>query len=187
MSEEGLQGYGGLPRDLLIAANVNVGDRISVEAEGNTYEGTLMPRTELGDPNHIVVKLPSGYNIGIAVGRSTRIKFLNPAGKPSFITPEPPPSKPSLPSVSVISTGGTIASRVDYRTGAVHPALSAGDLYAVVPELSNVAQVKTEILFSLLSENIAPSHWSTMAETIATHINNGAHGVVVTHGTDTMG
>ncbi|UCE29718.1 MAG: Glu-tRNA(Gln) amidotransferase subunit GatD, partial [Candidatus Bathyarchaeota archaeon] len=89
--------------------------------------------------------------------------------------------------VAIVSTGGTIASRVDYRTGGVRPALTANDLYSVVPELSEIAQVNAEILFSLFSENITPKHWTKIAEAVAKHIENGVAGVVVAHGTDTMG
>ena len=85
-----------------------------------------------------------------------------------------------------MSTGGTIASRVDYRTGAVRSALSASDLYGVVPELSDVAQVDTEIVFSLYSENITQKHWKELAETVAKRIEEGVDGVVIAHGTDTM-
>jgi glutamyl-tRNA(Gln) amidotransferase subunit D len=85
-----------------------------------------------------------------------------------------------------MSTGGTIASRVDYRTGAVRSAISASDLYGVVPELSDVAKVDTEIVFSLYSENITPQHWKELAQTVAKRIEAGVDGVVIAHGTDTM-
>jgi glutamyl-tRNA(Gln) amidotransferase subunit D len=76
---------------------------------------------------------------------------------------------------------------VDYRTGAVRPALSASDLYSVVPELSEIAAIDTEILFSLFSENIRAQHWSKTAQTVAKYIKDGVAGVVVAHGTDTLG
>ncbi|MFQ6077121.1 MAG: Glu-tRNA(Gln) amidotransferase subunit GatD, partial [Candidatus Bathyarchaeia archaeon] len=107
--------------------------------------------------------------------------------KPAFAPPPPPKAKPGLPTVAIVSTGGTIASRVDYRTGAVYPALSARDLYSVVPELSEIASIRVEILFSLFSENIHAPHWSEMAKTAARHIEGGVDGVVLCHGTDTMG
>jgi len=69
----------------------------------------------------------------------------------------------------------------------VRPALSASDLYSVVPELSEIAIIDAEILFSIFSENIAPKHWSETAKNVAKHIEKGAAGVVVAHGTDTLG
>jgi len=86
----------------------------------------------------------------------------------------------------MISVGGTIASRVDYRTGAVQPALTAEDLTSVVPELASLAEVDAHILFSELSENFTPEHWQGMAEETARVIRKGADGVVIAHGTDTM-
>ncbi|MEM3941851.1 MAG: asparaginase domain-containing protein, partial [Candidatus Bathyarchaeia archaeon] len=77
--------------------------------------------------------------------------------------------------------------RVDYRTGAVRPALSASDLYSIVPELADIARIDAEVLFSLYSENITPAHWTEIAMKIAEKINEGVDGVVVAHGTDTMG
>jgi glutamyl-tRNA(Gln) amidotransferase subunit D len=91
-----------------------------------------------------------------------------------------------LPHVIIMSTGGTIASRVDYRTGAVRSAISASDLYGVVPELAEVARVDTEIVFSLYSENVTQKHWTELAETVAKRIKQGADGIVIAHGTDTM-
>ncbi len=75
---------------------------------------------------------------------------------------------------------------MDYRTGAVRPALSARDLYSVVPELSEIARIDARILFSLYSENIAPEHWTETAKAVAKEIDHGAAGVVVAHGTDTL-
>jgi glutamyl-tRNA(Gln) amidotransferase subunit D len=76
---------------------------------------------------------------------------------------------------------------VDYRTGAVRPALTASDLYSVVPELANIARIDAQILFSLYSENITPAHWTEMAKAAAEKIAEGADGIVIAHGTDTMG
>ena len=76
---------------------------------------------------------------------------------------------------------------MDYRTGAVRPAISASDLYSIVPELSEIATIDTEILFSAFSEDLTPRHWAETAKTVAKHIEKGAQGIVITHGTDTMG
>lgn len=180
-------GYRGEALKFLKKANVQVGDVIRITRNGETYEGLLIPRSEYGDDKHIVIKLKSGYNIGVRVTPSTRIEKIGVGVKPSFVPPPPPEQRPELPKVTIISTGGTIASRVDYRTGAVRPALSANDLYSVVPELSEVAVVDARILFSIFSENVTVKHWAEMANHVAEHIKNGAAGVVIAHGTDTMG
>ncbi|MFH1327641.1 MAG: Glu-tRNA(Gln) amidotransferase subunit GatD, partial [Candidatus Bathyarchaeota archaeon] len=181
-----LSGYRDKALEILENGKVKIGDLIRVEKEGETYEGTLMPRTELGDPHHIVIKLKNGYNTGIKVTAHTKVNFIGSGTKPSFVSPPKPQEKAELPLVTIVSTGGTIASRVDYRTGAVHPALSAEDLHTIVPEISNLARIKAKILYSLFSEHISPKHWSEIAKTVGKEIEEGTSGVVVAHGTDTM-
>ncbi len=187
MGEEPLPGYRGELREALGEAGASVGDRVLVEARGRAFEGTLMPRVESADDWHIVIKLRSGYNVGVSFDGSTRIRRLGAAEKPEFRPPPLPEAKPGLPRVSILSTGGTIASRVDYITGGVHAAISSRDLLSIVPELADIAEVDADILYSVFSENISPRHWSGMARKVEEKVRGGAEGVVITHGTDTMG
>lgn len=186
MSKE-FPGYKGRALQILKKAGAEIGDIIRITKDKETYEGILIPRSEYGDEKHVVIKIKSGYNIGIHITPTAQIEEIGEGTKPKFKPPPLPKQKSSLPKVSVISTGGTIASRVDYRTGAVRPALSASDLYSVVPELSEIARVDAKILFSLFSENITPKHWSETAKAVAEEIKEGTAGVVVAHGTDTLG
>ena len=184
---EYLLGYRGLALKVLLDAGVEIGDLIRIVQDDKILEGILIPRSEYGDDKHIVVKIKSGYNIGVKITPSTRVERLGSEAKPTFIPPPPPEQKASLPKITIISTGGTIASRVDYRTGAVRPVISAGDLYSIIPELSDISVIEAEILFNTFSEDLTPKHWSTMAYAVAKHIERGAQGIVITHGTDTMG
>jgi len=184
---EYLLGYRGLALKVLLDAGVEIGDLIRIVQDDKILEGILIPRSEYGDDKHIVVKIKSGYNIGVKITPSTRVERLGSEAKPTFIPPPPPEQKASLPKITIISTGGTIASRVDYRTGAVRPVISAGDLYSIIPELSDISVIEAEILFNTFSEDLTPKHWSTMAYAVAKHIGRGAQGIVITHGTDTMG
>jgi glutamyl-tRNA(Gln) amidotransferase subunit D len=183
---EKFPGYKGDALQALKKASASIGDIIRITKDDKTYKGILIPRSEFGDERHIVIKLESGYNIGIRITPRTQIEKIGVGAKPTFKLPPPPKQRPNLPKISIISTGGTIASRVDYRTGAVRPALSASDLYSVVPELSKIARIEAKILFSLFSENITPKHWSKTAKTVAKETNKGAAGIVVAHGTDTL-
>jgi glutamyl-tRNA(Gln) amidotransferase subunit D len=180
-------GYRGQALRFLKKAGAEIGDVIRVTKDGEKWEGILIPRSEIGDEKHIIIKLKSGYNVGVRIESTTRIEKVGEGVKPTFTPPPLPKHKKGLAKVAIVSTGGTIASRVDYRTGGVRPALSASDLYSVVPELSEIAVVDTEILFSVYSENIASKHWIATAKTIAEHIEKGVAGVVVAHGTDTLG
>jgi glutamyl-tRNA(Gln) amidotransferase subunit D len=92
----------------------------------------------------------------------------------------------SLPSLSIISTGGTIASRIDYRTGAVTSQFDADDILRAIPGLSGIARYRTTQLYTILSENMTPAIWQELAAAVYKEIQEGATGVIVTHGTDTM-
>ncbi len=183
-----MSGYRGKAQRVLKSASVGVGDRVRVESAERVYEGVLMPRTELGDDEHIVVKLENGYNVGVRVRASTKIKLLEkgapPALKISKVEVEHDPTKPN---VTIIGTGGTIASRVDYRTGAVFPAFTAEEIYSAVPEIQQIANIKVVEVCKVFSEHMTPRLWVKIGRAVAKEINSGATGVVVAHGTDTMG
>lgn len=129
-----------------------------------------------------VVKLDSGYNIGVDPGR---VRFLErvPAPLAPGVVLE---QDPDLPELAIVSTGGTIASRIDYRTGAVTSQFTAADILRAIPGLSEIARYRTEVLATILSENMTPALWQDLARAVHGAIRDGAAGVIVTHGTDTM-
>src|SRR5438132_5527220 len=182
-----LEGYHGKILQELKKSKAKIGSVIRLTSNsGEVFEGTLIPRSEYSDHTHIVLKMKNGYNIGISLDRTEKLEVIGEGEKPHFTKPSPPANHVGLPKVAIISTGGNIDSRVDYRTGAVQPALTAADLASVVPELSSIAKIDTHILFSEYSENIGPTHWKGMAEEVAKKIANVAEGVVISHGTDTL-
>ncbi|MDI9619802.1 MAG: Glu-tRNA(Gln) amidotransferase subunit GatD [Candidatus Nezhaarchaeota archaeon] len=167
---------------------LEVYDRVRVFKGGSVYEGILMPRTEVLGDEYVLIKMDNGYNVGFKISE-TRIELAfkhrnNPLPHHDSL----PAIKRTLPKVSVIGTGGTIASRVEYRTGAVYPSLSAEDLYASIPELGDIAAISTRNLFTIFSEDMRPEHWSTVARAVADEVRDGeVQGIVITHGTDTLG
>jgi len=182
MSED--QGYSGNALDCLKKNNVKVGDSIKITAD-LTYSGILMPRYESSDDKHLVIKLGSGYNAGINIDEIQEIQVVSSSEvKPK--QSEERKEDPTLPKILLLSTGGTIASKVDYRTGAVTPALSASDLNEAVPELGKIANIDTEVLFSEYSENLQPEHWTKIAEKLDSLANSDYKGILIAHGTDTM-
>ncbi len=182
-------GYSGLVLEKLTTADVKIGDAIKIVHSGSDYIGILMPRSQIGiDSDHIVLKLDNGYNIGVRLLSDTSITKIKMTKKTKRVISEEISSDiPDLPTVSILSTGGTIASRVDYRTGAVNPALSAQDLYNSVPELKKCANIHAKIIMSMLSENIHPEDWTKIARSVAKEVKSGVDGVVIAHGTDTLG
>ncbi|MBI2542636.1 MAG: Glu-tRNA(Gln) amidotransferase subunit GatD [Candidatus Aenigmarchaeota archaeon] len=172
---------------LLKSKKIKIGDKISVINGKIQYAGILMPRIGLGDPSSLTIKLPNGYNIGVKYDKDVKIKLLERGKpikfKPSTITVRKDPSKPTI---SILGAGGTIASRVEYKTGAVFPAFSPADLLLSFPELKDVANIKSRKLFDLLSEDMTPEHWKIIAKEVVKEIESGSKGVVIMHGTDTM-
>lgn len=182
----GLLGYRGPAEKLLREADADIGDVLEVQTGGESVKGTLVPRYEHDDDGHIVVKLKSGYNVGISVERISKVVRVAKGEPPRFVAPRQAAGK-GLPKVSVLGTGGTIASRVDYRTGAVSPATTAEELYSLFPELAEVASITPEIVMSVYSENLEPVHWEELAKKVSEAVAKGDSGVLITMGTDTMG
>ena len=181
-----LTGYKGQALNLIKAAGASIGDSLRLTKDGESVEGLLMPRVGGKDGTHIVLKLATGYNVGVKISEKARIQVLGTGAKPALSKPPTPGAAKDLPPVTIFSTGGTIASRVDYRTGAVEAALSAEDLYSFVPELASEANVKAKVLYSLFSENFTTKHWKEIAETVSEEIRSGVSGVVIAQGTDTL-
>jgi glutamyl-tRNA(Gln) amidotransferase subunit D len=132
-----------------------------------------------------VIKLNSGYNIGVAPSDcSVQQKST---GEPAKVTHEHEVEQDtSLPLISIISTGGTIASSVDYRTGAVTSKYEVKEILALIPGLTQMAHFRSIHLLNILSENMTVTIWQKMAQAVYDEIQAGAKGIIITHGTDTM-
>ncbi|MBS7287604.1 MAG: Glu-tRNA(Gln) amidotransferase subunit GatD [Candidatus Freyarchaeota archaeon] len=184
--EDTLRGYRGFVRRKLEEAGVRVWSMVRVTTSGATYEGILLPRSELGNGNHIVLKLKTGYNVGVKVTEETVIEEIG-YSPGHYVLPEKKVEfKPGKPLVSMIGTGGTVASRLDYRTGAVIPAFTPQELFSAVPELEEICNLEMISLFEIFSEDMQPEYWVRIAEKVAEEINRGVDGVIIAHGTDTM-
>ena len=166
---------------------MNAGDRVRVDRDGVTHEGVLMPSTT---ETHLVVKLDGGYNVGVARDAASA-EVLEPDAYAVDERQEVEAGSQiafddDLPTVSLISTGGTIASTVDYRTGAVTAQFDAEDVLRAVPDLAGRANYRGRVVANILSENMEPPVWQELAAAVHEEIEAGADGVVVMHGTDTM-
>jgi glutamyl-tRNA(Gln) amidotransferase subunit D len=177
-------GYEGNSLEFLKINKVIVGDLVKVLTD-ITHSGIIMPRYEHSDDRHIVLKLKSGYNVGIEIEKIKKIEKIEHTEKLSE-KPEKMNKVEGLPKVLLLSTGGTIASKVDYRTGAVTPVLTAEELNSSVPELSSIANIDAEVLLSEYSENIMPENWLEIAKKINSYSNSDYSGIIIAHGTDTM-
>ncbi len=163
--------------------------RIVEKENGNTvvYEGIVMPPYELSSGETITLKLDNGYNIGILIDSVVKVEIIEkakPKEKKEFKTLLP--KNPDLPNVTILGTGGTIASRIDYKTGAVHPAFTAEELAMAVPEIFEIANITPKLIMNILSEDMRPEYWKKVAHETARALNSGEDGIVIAHGTDTM-
>ena len=185
MSDE-LKGYKGRALEVLKRFNMRVWSEASLKTTRGDFQGVILPRSENDDDGHIVLKIATGYNIGIAVETVEDIIETNFKEIHYKIPEKEFPYSAEKKNVKLLGTGGTIASRLDYRTGAVIPAFSPGELYGAVPELADICNLSTEKLFGVFSENMGPEQYKILAETIGEEIRNGIHGIIIGHGTDTM-
>jgi glutamyl-tRNA(Gln) amidotransferase subunit D len=182
---------------LLNSADAKIRHTISVKHKGKTYNGVLMPSTEMGDPDTLVIKLSNGYNVGLKFEPSMKIskgKTKESKRLKSEVDQELGKRKKlehlkwneKKPLVSLIATGGTIASRVDYETGAVTGKMTPDEILSVAPELAEHVYIKDiHSPFTKSSEDMDHKDWKEMAKLAAKEINRG-EGVIVTHGTDTL-
>jgi len=160
---------------------LELGDRVAVFKAEVRYEGVLMPSVS----DRIVIKQDSGYNVGIKREGAT-VELLEKGHALKLPPALPLRRREGLPNVSILSTGGTIASKVDYRTGAVTSQFSAEDIISSIPELEEIANYEGKVIYNILSENMKVEYWQELARSVASEIRKGADGVIVTHGTDTM-
>ena len=182
-----------MPRDvvdfLLDRFGVSYGDYVQVDTiQGRRYRGYIMPRHEYSSPGILVLKMDNGYNIGISVEKVENISKAEPPEIKLMTVIEEEVVERRDRRVLVVGIGGTILSKVDYVTGAVRSAVTAEELLNFIPEARGVAEIETEILMNKYSEHLRPSDWSRMAKEIYRRVVDGGYdGIVVLHGTDTMG
>lgn len=161
------------------------GDKIKVTSEDGVFEGANLPEPELLETNSVILKLSTGYNLGIDKNKIKKIELLEKYKKTEHKRPSIQQNT-MLPNVSLFSLGGTISSKVDYTTGGVTADYTAEDLIEMCPELSNYANFKAQKVMSILSEDMTTTDWQKTAEVAAKELNSGIRGLILTQGTDTL-
>ncbi len=165
----------------------NPGDLIEVVTSDKKYKGILMPRPKFISGNDVIIKLESGYNIGISKRKIKKIKILKKYKSKKEAKRKKIKAKKNLPNISILSTGGTISSKVDYKTGGTYAFLTAEDFLEMEPSILEYANVKARQIEQIMSEDITPNKWVKISREIYNELEKeDVDGVVVTHGTDTM-
>ncbi|MCI4363986.1 MAG: Glu-tRNA(Gln) amidotransferase subunit GatD [Thermoplasmata archaeon] len=167
------------------------GREVEIETAGGArWRGTLVPPHELSGERTVQLKLANGYNVGIRISPQDRLTVFPPSPllpNAKAVNPQRLPGESGEPGhVSLLTTGGTIASRVDYRTGGVRPVKEESEILAFYPSLEEGGPVRIRTVLDRLSEEIGPGDWVALAEAVAAEFRDGARGVVVAHGTDTL-
>jgi glutamyl-tRNA(Gln) amidotransferase subunit D len=171
--------------EMLLKKGISPGDTIRVVFDRKSFEGVLIPKPEFGDPHSLVLKLRNGYNIGIAIKKGAKIEKLERV-KESFSFPRIElKERKELPNVTIITTGGTVGSSVDYATGGVRSVVDPHELLYAVPELQDIANFKMLSPMRIMSEDMLSDDWQLLARETAKALSD-SEGVVITHGTDTM-
>lgn len=162
---------------------MKVGERVIIETKDDSFEGILLESPQKGT---LILKLDSGYNMGIS--EKNVKKIMNVKQNDEAVTRKKTEVVPvkGLPTVSILHTGGTIASKVDYKTGAVIPKFTPEDLLELFPEMQKVANIQSRLVRQMWSEDMRFAHYNIIAKEVAAEIKKGVHAVIVTHGTDTL-
>lgn len=162
------------------------GDQVEVKTSDSVYTGRMMPRPELADDKHIIIKLDSGYNMGISLNKIKSFKKVKGgAAEKEFVAPKVKKDS-KLPTISILHTGGTIASKVDYRTGAVVSSFTPEDLLQAFPELKKIANFDSKLIRNMWSDDLRFKHFGVIAEAVKKEIDKGVDGIIIGMGTDNL-
>ncbi len=182
------QGYREETKKWLLDNNLKVWDVVQLTTkDGVKLEAIILPRSELAIDGVLTVKLPTGYNTGIRIKSIENVKKLGRSEGRYAVPKTSVRPDPNLPKIPVLGCGGTIASRLDYRTGGVIPAITPDELFSLFPEVAEVANVQPRLLFDLFSESMTFQHYRIILQEIESELQDeSVKGIVLTHGTDTM-
>ncbi|MCK4669621.1 MAG: Glu-tRNA(Gln) amidotransferase subunit GatD [Nanoarchaeota archaeon] len=165
-----------------------IGDKVRIKTKDREILGVVMPN----ETDTLVLKLDSGYNVGIdkrKIKKTEIVEKYNPGKEGPLKTKKP---KKDLPEIAILHTGGTIASKVDYRTGGVVSKFTPAEILKMFPELKDIANISSKLLFNIWTEDMRFANIKKIAQAImdeATDIvegRSGVKGVILTLGTDIL-
>ena len=180
------EGYRGALRERLIKKGIRTWSKVRITKGKAVYEGVLLPRSQHTSDFYVTLKVDTGYNLGVFMDDQAKIEETGYTKGHYQLPHVDTDFKKELPNVTLLGTGGTVASRLDYRTGAVLPAFTPEELFSAVPELVSTVNLTPKTLYQILSENFRPEYWVKTAEAVAKEVGSGVKGVIIGHGTDTM-
>jgi len=171
-------------KEFLKKHNLEEGQLVKVKSKGREFIGNIIPNS---NENTLALKLGSGYNVGITIDEKISIEKLEGSKKVSKGKSTKIEKTPALPKITILHTGGTIASRVDYKTGGVIASFTAEDLIAMIPEITKIANIDSQFVSNIMSEDMNLGHYGLMLKGIKKAVESGTDGIIIGHGTDTLG
>ncbi len=169
--------------EFLKKKKIKESDLVQAASDGETLEGYIIPNR---NEEILMLKLKNGYNAGIEISKIKTIKKSGDGksvGKAKTIEVK---KNPGLPTISILHTGGTIASRVNYQTGGVYASFKVEDFITMFPEITKIANIESVFVSNMMSEDMLFSDYKKIAKAVAEEIKKGAKGVIIGHGTDTL-
>lgn len=154
---------------------------IEIEYKGEKIKGPLLNE----DENYFMVKLDSGYNANLKKSECKVLSKTNSETKENKLGVSKKENK-NLPNITILHTGGTIASKVDYRTGAVSSKFTAEELLNLFPEINEIANVDAKMIANIFSEDMRFSEYNLLLNEIKKAIDEKTQGIIISHGTDTL-
>ncbi len=161
---------------------VNAGDIVLVKTKDKELKGILMPNEET---NAVVIKLDNGYNIGIEKENIKEMKVIEVYKEKKIKKEKKIGHDKNKPLIYILHTGGTIASKVDYRTGGVVARFSPEEIINMFPELKEIANIRTELISNMMSEDMNFTDYQKIIATIKKYLGK-CDGIIIGHGTDTL-
>lgn len=157
--------------------------QIEVIFKGSKLKGILIRETE----NILTLKLSSGYNSNLKKSQVKEISRETLELEQIKTNSIEIKKKSSLPKIAILHTGGTIASKVDYETGAVTSRSTPEELLALYPELSKLVNIEPEMIGNILSGDLNIAHWNVILKSIEEKLKDkNLSGIIISHGTDTL-
>lgn len=160
----------------------NPGDQVKIITTDESLEGVLMPSHE---KEVTIIKLESGYNLGISTKKIKSVNVIS-EHKTQKLKKQSVKINKDLPTISILHTGGTIASKVDYKTGGVNAEFTPEELLLMFPEIKDHANINSRLIKNMWSEDMRFSHYNIMAKEIEKEVKSGVDGIILTQGTDTL-
>ena len=165
--------------------DVAEGQLVRVHDGANEFIGNIIPNTG-SDEEMLVIKLKSGYNVGVKIGAKTKIEKMVAESKQQKNAKPNVTFNEKLPKISILHTGGTIASRVDYRTGATFSSFNPEVLLGMFPELLEIGNFSSKLIYNMWSDDLRFGHFADIANEVKRQHEAGATGIIIGMGTDNM-